>query len=165
MADFIEPTPGAPKDFPFAEKIAALKIGLSEQDMRELRNARLKLDVDFRYHKKAVFLSLAALKKIAPELGVQLPNQMQGAAIAEQPDPIPDAVVKLMIVRADLPNKRMLTACAPEENPDRPKKTLRVRVRSQEGFRIRTAIEARLVPGYSDLYDLVSKYPRKKPTL
>lgn len=165
MTDFIDADPSAPAGFPFPEKIARQKAGLSEDDMRALRNAKLKLDVDFRYHKKAIFLSQPALEKIAPTLTPRFPEKTPPAANGERPGPIAGEVVKLLIVRTDLSNRHMLSACAVGEDPDRPQKTLRVRVRSQEGFRKRTTIEARLVSGYSDMYDLVSRYPRKKTNL
>lgn len=165
MPDLLSPSPGAPDGFPFPEKIAREKAGLSEEDMRAFRNSTLKRDVDFVYHKKAVFLSAAALEKIAPGLLTPTAEKAQDGAIAPQPAPIADEPVKLLVVRANLANKHLLLCCAVGDDADRPRATVRVRVRSTEGFKARQGIEARLVPGYSDFYDLVSKYPRKKEQL
>lgn len=165
MTDLLSADPNAPTGFPFPEKIARQKAGLSEEDMRALRNQRLVKDVDFKYHKKAVFLSASALQKIAPLLQASPVEKAQDAPIPEQPTAIAPAAQSLLVVRTDLANRRILLACLEGDNPDRPKKTVRVRVRSTEGFRRRGEIEGRLVPGYQDLYDLVSKYPRKKQTI
>ena len=157
MPDFLEPATEHPEGFPFAEKMAVQKAGLSEEDVRHVRQRLLRKDVDFVYHKKAIFLTAQGLKVIAPQLEPLSEKNAQGGGIAA------GECVKLLIVRTDVKNRRMLLACPEGDDPDRPKKTVRVRVRSQEGFRIRTAIEARLVAGYEDLYDLTSRYPRKKP--
>lgn len=161
MPDLLLRSEDAPDGFPFAEKIARQKIGLLEEDMRRLRTAKLKQGLDFVYHKKAIFLSAEALQKIAPALGVSLETEPQDAAIPVPGEAIASPV-RLLIVRADLANKHILVCCPYDQDPDRPKNTVRVRVKSKEGFRNRTAIEARLVPGYEDLYDLTSKYPRRK---
>jgi len=156
MPDFLERSPEAPEGFPFAEKMARQKAGLSEEDFRALRGKHLRKDVDFVYHYKAIYLTAGALKKIAPQLTPVESNAAPGGIAAA-------GSVKLLVVRNDLKNPRLLLACAEGEDPDRPKKTVRVRVRSTEGFRIRSAIEGRLVLGYSALFDLVSRYPRKQP--
>jgi len=156
MPDFLEPALEHPEGFPFAEKMAIQKAGLSEEDVRHVRQRLLRKDVDFVYHKKAIFLTAQGLKVIAPQLEPLDSKKSPDGGIAA-----PECV-KLLIVRNDLKNRRLLLACLEGDNPDRPQKTVRVRVRTQEGFRIRTGIEARAVPGYDDLYDLTSKYPRKK---
>lgn len=165
MPDFLEPSTEAPVGFPFAEKMAREKAGLSEDDFRALRGKHLRKDADFVYHKKAIYLTAGALKKIAPALLCREPGNEPPGGIAAQESALTPTVAKLLIVRTDLANTRLLLCCPENDNPDRPKNPVRVRVRSQEGFRIRTAIEARLVQGYTDLYDFAGKYPRKKNPL
>jgi hypothetical protein len=166
----LNPSPDAPAGFPYLEKTARQKIGLPKDDMRALRRAHLK-EGDFVIHKKALYLSqgavdtlLAAAEQLSVKSRPAQSSSNSGPVKIAPPKKAP-APERLLIVNATLSNKRMLHCCAADEDPDRPKKLLRVRVRSQEGFRIRTAIEAQLVEGYDDLYDLVSKYPRKKQNL
>ena len=78
MPDFIEPTPGHPAGFPFAEKMAREKAGLSEEDFRGLRGKHLRKDVDFKYHFKAIYLTAAALRKSRRIWSRARPTQRQG---------------------------------------------------------------------------------------
>jgi hypothetical protein len=169
MIDLL-PTPGAPVDFPFAEKTVRQKIGLPKDDMRALRREHLN-EAEFIIHKKALYLSAGAVEKLW-QAAAQFGAQSRPAQSSSEGDPLKSEVSKktappetLLVVNTQLANRHMLHCCRTDDNPYRPKKMVRVRVRTQEGFRIRMEIIAQLVAGYDDLYDLVSKYPRKKTNL
>jgi hypothetical protein len=167
MSDFPEPTSGAPVDFPFAEKNVRQKIGLPKDDLRALRRAHLTA-ADFTIHKKALYLTRGAVEKLFTA-AAQLPAKSRCARSEDDPGAVKTAPAKktaevetLLVVRTDLKNPHLLLACPKGDDPDRPEKPLRVRVRSTVNFIRRMEIPAILVDGYTDLYDLARSAPRKK---
>ncbi len=83
-------------------------------------------------------------------------------ALKEASPKKPAAIETLIVVRADLANPHLLLACSQDDNPERPARPLRVRVRDSVNFTRRMQIPAALVDGYTDLYDLARSLPRKK---
>ena len=171
-----------PEHFPIAEKKARARLGVSRDELRAIRNAHLVEGTHYvRGQQHSVWLSeagLAALsaavldqsQKTAPARSLDdlatsrakllsLLRARGYVAPTAEPDP---AEIRLLVVRADLRNARLLLACAIDDDPDRPKKTVRVRVRSAENFVRRMEIPVRLVAGYDDLYDLARNCPRQK---
>lgn len=161
------PTPGAPAGFPYEENHLRYKMGLTKEDMRRHRQEHLMPSTDFTVHKKRVYWSLAAVRRLlavlspSPKKNAPAPPARSGADPAPAKTTPPE-IVTLRVVRCDLPNKHMLHACLPTEDPDRPKKTLRVRVRDTANFVRRMELPALRVEGYTDLYDLAHALPRKK---
>lgn len=160
------PSPDAPIGFPFEEKRARFALGLNKDECRALRKAHLT-DSDFAIHKKRLFLSAAAFEKLQAAVGTAVPQKSGNRAGAPFPlDSTPKksapTVETLLVVRNDLANTHLILACAQTDNPDCPKKPLRVRVRDTTNFTRRMEIPAVLVDGYADLYDLARALPRSK---
>lgn len=165
MAELNVPAaPEAPPGFPYEEKRARAALGLHKDDMRALRKAKLST-ADWTVYKKRVYLSHAALQAIAA--AVQAPSLKKNAPASQierrhDPDPATALPVTLRVVRTDLANDHLLLACDDDDDPDHPKRPLRVRVRTTAHFVRGMQIPARLVPGYDDLYELTRPLPRKK---
>lgn len=160
-------SPDALPEFPFEERIVRHKLGLTEDELRALRKTHLKEDLHFTRHKKRLFLSPEGVDKLFAAAGQPIPKKIAAAKEGLNPgDPAAKKtapeIVTLMVVRTDLKNRHMILACDLDDDPDRPKAPLRVRVNSTANFVRRMQIPAVLVDGYSDLYDLARAVPRKK---
>lgn len=179
----LKPTPGGPEGFPFSEKKVRAALGVSRDEVRALRTSRLTEGVHFARGKQmSVWLNQSGVDALMPpaaQSSAQPPETRSGPnaddsgakkpAPGETPKdpntqtPKPEAeVVTLRVVHCSLKNPHLLLACADKEDPDRPEKTVRVRVRSTANFTRRMEIPATLVAGYSDLYDLACRCPRQK---
>lgn len=157
---------GPPK-FPFEEKDVRGKLGLTEDELRALRKTHLAGSVHFVKFKKRIWLSAEGVDKLFMAAGQPIPEKtaaaLQGLNAGDgEPKKTAAEVVTLLVVRTDLANRHLLLACAKEDDPDRPKKPLRVRVRVTVNFLRRMEIPAVLVDGYDDLYDMARPLPRKK---
>lgn len=163
----LAPVPGGPAGYPFPEKKARHHLGVTEDEMRALRNRHLIETLHFaRGKQQAVWLNqdaVAVLEAMTapPETGdKQTPSTPRTA----EPDPVKKAPAEiiLLVVNCTLKHRYLLLACAPGEDPDRPQKTVRVRVNATGNFVRRMEIPVRLVEGYDDLYDLTRRCPRQK---
>jgi hypothetical protein len=72
------------------------------------------------------------------------------------------APIMLRVVNYTLKHPHMILACALEDDPHRPTQQFRVRVNRTVHFERGMEIPVQLVAGYTDLYDLTRKCPRKK---
>lgn len=167
MAVVITISPDAPSRFPFEEKTARHKLGLTEDEMRALRKTRLTGSIHFVKHKKRLFLSAEGVDILFAAAGQPAPQKVTTGQEGINPGDQkakkePPSIVTLRVVRTDLANKHILLACPHDDDPDRPKRSVRVRVRSTANFTRRMEIPAFLVDGYEDLYDLARSAPRKK---
>lgn len=156
----ISPTPAAPDGFPFAENHVRAQLGWNKDEMRLARKTRLE-PADFRVYKKRVYLSAEALSRLSNHLTA---NGQKNAAthpssIADDPQPV---MRELIVCRAQVANPRMVLACPADENPDRPKTILRVRVKPGTVLRRRQAISGRLIHPYTDYYELIPPRFRRR---
>jgi hypothetical protein len=160
----LTPSPGAPEGWPYEENRVRHRMGLTKDEMRALRQEKLTPFTDFTVYKKRVWLSAAASSRLLGMAGAKV-KKTRGRTTAEDGSPVkkpPPEIVTLRVVRCDLRNPHLLLACPADQDPDRPKTTLRVRVRSAENFARRMELPAVLVDGHTDLFDLAHGLPRKK---
>ena len=179
----LQPTVGAPSGFPFEESTVRKKLGLTKDDLRPWRKKRLVEGADFITHKKRLYWNAGAVRQAFEQFGLSAPplpgepgastiphdREAEKGDVAREPEPVtappgPPAIEQLLVVRADLANRRMLQACPKGDNPERPKRLLRVRVRSADNFIRGMEIPAIRVEAYgmTDLYDLARALPRKR---
>jgi hypothetical protein len=172
-----------PDGFPISEKKARAQIGVTRDEMRALRNTHLIEGTHYaRGKQQSVWLNQAGLAVLLATLGPSetlTRNRAVGgnphvlhpvkAALlnllrtrAEQLQKTPPPERRLRVVNGNLQFKHMLIACALEEDCHRPQHPLRVRVNSNLNFMRGMEIPVRLVPGYTDLYELTRKCPRAK---
>lgn len=161
----LNPTPGGPEGYPYTEKTARYHLGVSKDEMRALRHLHLREREHFVRGKQAsVWLNTDAVAALEALAGCPVAGDGKKRAPALIPvefAPVPDVEVTLLVVNARLKNRFLLLACPADDDPDRPKKTVRVRVQKTVNFERRMEIPARLVAGYNDLYDLNCNCPRK----
>lgn len=163
-------SPDAPDGFPFEEKNARHLAGLTKDEMRAWRQKHFTLAVDFILHKKRIFLSTAGVEKLRTATGQPPAAKTSYTKRTDDPDTAKSAVTKktaapaVVTVRVMRPtrNPHIVHVCADDDNPDAPRRVLRLRVRSAERFVRRMAVPALLADGYDDLYDVAGPYPRKK---
>ena len=165
----LPPATGAPPGFPHEENQVRRRMGLSRDVMRALRQEKLAPASDFTVHKKRVWLSAAAAARLLGMADAKVKKTCCGkgtvdggavkTAVAKKAPPGP---VALRVVRCDLRNRHLILACPADQDADRPKTTVRVRVRSAENFKRRMELPAVLVEGHTDLYDLARGLPRKR---
>jgi hypothetical protein len=163
-------SPDAPDGFPFEEKKARHALGLTEDEMRALRKTHLAGGSHFVKYKKRLFLSAGGADKLFAAAGQPFPKKtaadQEGLdAVDPAPAKCATAPVTLRVVRNDLRHHHMILACPQDDDPDRPKKTLRVRVRDPKSFIRRTEIPVIPVEGYNDLFDLDHSRPRARQTV
>lgn len=176
----LNPPSAAPSGFPISEKKARAGIGLSRDEIRALRSQHLTEGTHFtRGKQQSVWLTQAGLDLLTTLAGAnvkktcgpvttddlatsrtKLLNLFRTRAFLAPP--VPSSNVHLRVVNCTLKNLHLLLACPLDDDPDRPKTTVRVRVRSTLNFVRHMEIPARLVDGYTDLYDLARSCPRKK---
>lgn len=185
----LTPQKDAPPGFPFSEKKARGHLGVTRDEMRALRNRLLTEGTHYiRGKQQAVWLNDAGVAALtaaqcpdAPTAGEHAgdPNALESTPVksalinilrqrVEQlqkngaPTAPTDATTKLLVVNCQLKNPRMLIACALDDDPFRPVRTVRVRVNSTANFTRRMEIPVQLVAGYTDLFELTRKCPRQK---
>jgi hypothetical protein len=169
----LPPTPGAPPGFPHEENGVRHVMGLTKDQMRALRHGELTAAIDFKIFKKRIYLSAAGAQRLLNSTGLPPAKKTPESCLSTTTDdgaPVknvpakktPAEIVQLRVVRCDLRNPHLLLACAAAEDPDRPKTTVRVRVRSVANFIRRMELPALLVDGHTDLYDLAHALPRKR---
>lgn len=161
---------GSTPTHPIPEKIARLRLGLNKDDIRALRQQHLKEGEHWVLHSKRVYLSPAGVELLFAAAG-----QKNAAASPSSIPAVPEALkdlpaeeVKLRVVKNNLANRYMVLACPADDDPDRPKQVVRVKVRNarsgpdmRENLIRRMEIPARLV-ARPDLYELARPMPRKK---
>lgn len=173
-------TLGAPPGFPYLERDVCRALGLNKDEGRGFRKSALKGAVDFVTHKKRLYLSSQGVERLQEAVGLAFAEKVRPSLTGEALMPgrqsaapeknaaqkgvsmEPAAIVELKVVRADLGNGRMILGCALSEDYERPKKTVRIRVRETRNFKRGMVVPGVLVPGYVDLYDLARACPRKK---
>jgi hypothetical protein len=165
------PSPVAPPGFPFLENHVRARLGISKDDIRELRQTRTASD-EWRLSKKRVWLSPAAVQKIAAAKGVALDHLPPASPAANADDggavktELPKKTapksepVKLRVIRPTK-NPHIVLACGEQDDLRCPRKPLRLRVKNSETFRPGLTVTAQLVAGYTDLFDLVGPAPRR----
>lgn len=149
----------APAGFPFEATAVRRRMGLGKEAFRILRKTCLQ-EGDSIVWKKRVFLSAEALSKLSQELHV--PELEKSAAAQCRPtrrDPAP-VIRELKVFRTQLLNNRIILACPPEENEDRPKTVLRVRIQPGAKLMRRSLIHARSIPPYTDYFEHIPNFRR-----
>lgn len=179
----LTPQKDAPSGYPFSEKKARAQFGVSRDEFRALRNQHLTEGTHYtRGKQQSVWLNQAAVDVLLRAVSPDAPTTPERAAAlaplecapvknalvnllatrVEHLQKTPPAEVRLRVVNGNLQFKHMLIACALEDDHHRPKHPLRVRVRNNANFIRGMEIPARLVTGYTDLYELTRKCPRTK---
>lgn len=153
-APSLKPNPAAPDGFPFLENHLRVQLGWNKDEIRAARKTRLDPS-DFTRFKKRVFLSAAGAAKLAN--GLAAPHRVKkGAAQPGSDADDPQAALRVLTVCARIVrNPRIVLACPEGENPDRPATVLRVRIRPGTQLVRRQIITGRLIPPYTDYYDLL----------
>ena len=170
----LKPSEHAPAGFPLLENHVRARLGISRDEMLLIRKTRLAEGVDWCLRKKRVWLAQAGVAKTAAAKGVAAP--VSGCLDAQRADAARDGGVAeaagkkvaeekggaaaLVMVRTCV-NPHIVLACPEGDDYLRPKKTVRVRVRSNANFRRGMALPGILVAGYEDLFDLGRACPKK----
>lgn len=125
-----------------------IHLGVNRDDLRHLRKKLLAEGTDFRRFENRIELSLSGVEKLEAHLKLPPPavEDVQPSGPASTP-PLPlapkksappaaqdDAMVVLLVWRANLPNRRIVEAYKKGANPAQRKNVLRVRVRDATRF-------------------------------
>jgi hypothetical protein len=176
----LKTSPEAPAGFAYGENHVRAQLGLPKDEIRDLRHAHLTEGVDWVLKKKRIWLSPLAVEKLVAATGLGTKNPRPNAqnenaddaeALKSKSPPTespknpnlkanPAGPLTLIVVQ-QCKNRRMIQACAMEDNPIQPKAMVRVRVRSNENFRRHMVIPVTPVAGYDDMFDLARPCPKK----
>lgn len=163
MSD-LQPSPDAPHGFPFEEKNARFYFGFTKDAMRAYRQKNFTGGLDFILHNKRLFISPAGIKKMREATGQRDKKKTSGSQSTDDSASIkktaPPKPVTLLVVKPSR-NKRIIHAVLAGEDPPQLRR-LRVNGKMAERFVRGMKVSALLVDGYTDLYDIVGHYPRKK---
>ncbi len=162
MSNDLQPTPGAPADYPFAELHVRAVLGLNKDEMRALRQERLESQ-DFARHKKRLYLSPGAVKKLAAGApGVSL-QKSASASPSSNPLDCDPAPLELRVCRPDTANPRIALVCPPGQDFLHPKTVYRLRIQEGTMLRLGELVIAKPIRPYTDYFAFVRRPSRQRP--
>lgn len=159
--------PSRPPTFHITELHARVQLGLSKEEVRALRQERLVENQHWVLHRKRILYcpdGLQRLMEVAGLDGTPAAEETAPGANAAAPEPLKEEVPieELVVWRTGLRNARILLAHRPGADPEDPAARLRVRVKKDRNFVRGMVIPCRLLPGYTDLFELAHALPRRR---
>lgn len=149
------------------ESLLLQKTGLTKDSIRALRKNKLTRGVHWDLNGQRVVYcaeGVQELQRIARLTGQPPAENAAQSNAQQQPDGNkPPEVVVLKAFRPAARNTRILEAYLPDSTgPNDPKNRVRVRVRSNKNFILGMEIPCRLIPGFTDYYELTRREPRAR---
>lgn len=155
------------------------QLGINRDELRRLRTDLLVIEVDYKFKKNRVFISPDGQKKLRDHIKLlpassDLPTAhdlQKNAPESTLPDSPPvigdkERLVKLIVWRANLPNKKIIEAYKEGADPVLRKNIVRVKVKDASRFsKFDTTGQPTSLMGrhiQADFYELASPMPRRK---